>query len=44
MGENICEIRNLSKRYGDFALECVSFDIPRGAIVGQVDDDQLPAR
>ena len=33
MGENICEIRNLSKRYGDFALECVSFDIPRGAIV-----------
>lgn len=39
MGENICEIRNLSKRYGDFALECVSFDIPRGAIVGLIGEN-----
>ena len=39
MGENICEIRNLSKRYGDFALERVSFDIPRGAIVGLIGEN-----
>ena len=39
MGENICEIRNLSKRYGDFALERVNFDIPRGAIVGLIGEN-----
>jgi len=33
---NILEIRNLSKDYGDFKLKSVSFDLPKGTIMGLI--------
>jgi len=34
MTNNILEIHNLSKDYGDFVLDRVSFSLPRGVIMG----------
>ena len=34
MNQNILEIHHLSKDYGTFRLEDVSFSLPRGEIVG----------
>ena len=34
--ENALEIRGLSKDYGDFRLDGVSFDVPRGSIMGLI--------
>ena len=33
MGDNVLEIRELSKDYGDFVLDKVSFSLPRGVIM-----------
>ena len=33
MTENILEVHNLSKDYGDFVLDKLSFLIPRGVIM-----------
>ena len=32
MSDNVLEIRELSKDYGDFVLDKVSFSLPRGAV------------
>lgn len=37
--ENILEVRNLSKQYDQFALENVSFTIPRGSIMGLIGEN-----
>lgn len=37
--ENNIEIRKLAKRYKDFALKNVSFDIPKGAVVGFIGEN-----
>ena len=37
--KNAIEIRNLSKRYSDFALEGVSFDLPEGGVLGLVGEN-----
>lgn len=34
MTDNVLEIRELSKDYGDFVLDRVSFALPRGVIMG----------
>ena len=34
MTDNVLEIRELSKDYGDFVLDKVSFALPRGVIMG----------
>lgn len=39
MSENILEIRNLSKDYGDFVLDKVSFSLPRGVIMGLIGEN-----
>lgn len=39
MSENILEIRNLSKDYGDFVLDNVSFSLPRGVIMGLIGEN-----
>ena len=36
MNQNILEIRHLSKDYGTFRLEDVSFSLPRGVIMGLI--------
>ena len=37
--ENILEIKNLNKSYGDFALKDVSFSLPKGYIMGFVGEN-----
>lgn len=39
MTENILEIHNLSKDYGDFVLDRVSFSLPRGVIMGLIGEN-----
>ena len=39
MTENILEIDNLSKDYGDFVLDRVSFLLPRGVIMGLIGEN-----
>lgn len=39
MAENILEIDNLSKDYGDFVLDRVSFLLPRGVIMGLIGEN-----
>lgn len=39
MTENILEVRNLVKDYGDFSLKQLCFDVPRGSIVGFVGEN-----
>ena len=36
MADNVLEIRELSKDYGDFVLDKVSFALPRGVIMGLI--------
>ncbi len=36
MTENILEVKNLTKDYGDFRLNKLSFTIPRGVIMGLI--------
>ena len=37
--ENILEIRSLSKDYGSFKLDNISFDVPRGSIMGLIGEN-----
>ena len=39
MSENILEIRELSKDYGDFVLDKISFSVPRGVIMGLIGEN-----
>ncbi len=39
MTDNILEIRNLSKVYGDFMLDKISFSLPRGVIMGLIGEN-----
>ena len=39
MNQNILEIRHLSKDYGTFRLEDVSFSLPRGVIMGLIGEN-----
>lgn len=37
--ENILEVRNLTKDYGDFVLDDLSFSIPYGVIMGLIGEN-----
>lgn len=39
MSENILEITELSKDYGDFVLDKISFSLPRGVIMGLIGEN-----
>ena len=39
MNESILEIRDLTKDYGDFILDKVSFSLPRGVIMGLIGEN-----
>ena len=39
MTENILEVRNLVKDYGDFSLKQLCFDVPLGSIVGLIGEN-----
>lgn len=39
MNETILEIKNLSKNYGDFFLDNISFSLPRGVIMGLIGEN-----
>lgn len=39
MTENILEVKGLVKDYGDFALDHLSFELPRGAIMGLIGEN-----
>lgn len=39
MAENILEVKNLTKDYGDFVLNDLSFSIPRGVIMGLIGEN-----
>ena len=39
MTDNVLEIRELSKDYGDFVLDRVSFAVPRGVIMGRIGEN-----
>ena len=39
MTDNVLEIRELSKDYGDFVLDKVSFALPRGVIMGLIGEN-----
>ena len=39
MTENALEVRNLRKDYGDFALDKLSFTLPRGVIMGLIGEN-----
>lgn len=41
MTDNVLEIRELSKDYGDFVLDRVSFALPRGVIMGLIGENLL---
>ena len=37
--ENVIEIKNLNKKYGDFSLNGITLDIPKGSIVGLIGEN-----
>lgn len=39
MADNILEVNNLTKNYGDFILDKLSFTIPRGVIMGLIGEN-----
>ncbi len=39
MAQNILEVRDLTKDYGDFKLDAVSFSLPRGCIMGLIGEN-----
>ena len=39
MTENILEVKHLSKDYGDFVLDDISFSLPRGVIMGLIGEN-----
>lgn len=39
MADNILEVKNLTKNYGDFILDKLSFTIPRGVIMGLIGEN-----
>lgn len=39
MSENILEVKGLTKDYGDFVLDKLTFSVPRGAIMGLVGEN-----
>lgn len=39
MTDNILEVKNLTKDYGDFVLDNLSFTIPRGSIMGLIGEN-----
>lgn len=39
MSENILEVKNLTKDYGDFMLDGLSFTVPRGVIMGLIGEN-----
>lgn len=39
MADNILEVKNLTKNYGDFVLDKLSFTIPRGVIMGLIGEN-----
>ena len=38
-GRNALDVRNLSKDFGDFLLDKISFSIPRGSIMGLIGEN-----
>ena len=39
---NVIEARELSRDFGDFALDAVSLDLPRGTILGLIGPNGSP--
>ena len=39
MSENILEVKNLTKDYGDFTLDGLNFTIPRGVVMGLIGEN-----
>ncbi len=39
MSKNAIEVRNLTKKYGDFEIDNMCFDIPKGSIVGFIGEN-----
>ena len=39
MSENILEVKGLTKDYGDFVLDKLTFSVPRGVIMGLVGEN-----
>ena len=39
MMNNILEVKNLSKKYNDFELKNVSFELPKGMILGFIGEN-----
>lgn len=39
MAETILEVKNLVKDYGDFVLDKISFEIPRGVVMGLIGEN-----
>ncbi len=37
--ENSIEVKNLSKKYKDFELKNISFNVPKGSIVGFIGEN-----
>ena len=37
--EEAIEVKNLSKRYKDFSLKNISFNVPKGSIVGLIGEN-----
>ena len=42
--DEILQIKDLTKKYGDFKLDQVSFSIPKGSIMGLMKHSKSPSR